>query len=193
MKLHEKIFYYRKRSGLSQEALAEILGVSRQAVSKWETGDSQPELANLLAMARTFGVTTDHLLSDEEAPSEEKREEGTRKDDGSHRKKTASRVFNTLSCLAKRYGWLGGVYVALSGVPVFIVGLVMNVIARSSEKMLGAFGGSVDVTVDRFGNAVTHSVFTDPVSAISYAVLGIGAAIIIGGIILAAYLKKKLK
>ena len=40
MKLNEKILYCRKRLGLSQEALAERIGVSRQAVSKWETGDS---------------------------------------------------------------------------------------------------------------------------------------------------------
>lgn len=40
MKLQEKIYYCRKKSGLSQEALAEKIGVSRQAVSKWETGVS---------------------------------------------------------------------------------------------------------------------------------------------------------
>ena len=43
MKLPEKILYCRKRAGLSQEALAERLGVSRQAVSKWETGEALPE------------------------------------------------------------------------------------------------------------------------------------------------------
>ncbi len=41
MKLNDKIYYCRKRSGLSQEELAERLGVSRQSVSKWETGVSQ--------------------------------------------------------------------------------------------------------------------------------------------------------
>jgi len=40
MKLNERIYYCRKRTGLSQEALAEKIGVSRQAISKWETGDS---------------------------------------------------------------------------------------------------------------------------------------------------------
>lgn len=40
MKLHEKIYYCRKKSGLSQDALAEKLGISRQAISKWETGGS---------------------------------------------------------------------------------------------------------------------------------------------------------
>ncbi len=40
MKLSEKIYFYRKKAGLSQDALAEAVGVSRQAVSKWETGVS---------------------------------------------------------------------------------------------------------------------------------------------------------
>ena len=42
MKLNEKIYACRRRAGLSQEALAERIGVSRQAISKWETGDASP-------------------------------------------------------------------------------------------------------------------------------------------------------
>ena len=59
MTLNEKIFQCRKRSGLSQEELAERLGVSRQAVSKWELGTAQPELDKLRLLAKTFGVSTD--------------------------------------------------------------------------------------------------------------------------------------
>ena len=66
MKLNEKILYYRKRAGLSQEALAAKVGVSRQAVSKWELGDTVPELEKLVALAKAFGVTTDELLGLEE-------------------------------------------------------------------------------------------------------------------------------
>lgn len=66
MKLNEKILYYRKRAGLSQEALAAKIGVSRQAVSKWELGDTVPELDKLVALAKTFGMTTDELLCLEE-------------------------------------------------------------------------------------------------------------------------------
>ena len=68
--IYEKIFYCRKKAGLSQEALAEELGVSRQAVSKWETGDAVPEIGKLVSLAKTFDVTTDWLLSEEE-PEEE--------------------------------------------------------------------------------------------------------------------------
>ncbi|MCL2547514.1 MAG: helix-turn-helix domain-containing protein [Oscillospiraceae bacterium] len=52
----------RVRSNLSQEALAEILGVTRQAVSKWERGQSLPEIVNIIMLSRLFNVTTDALL-----------------------------------------------------------------------------------------------------------------------------------
>ena len=66
MKLNEKIYDCRKKAGLSQDALAERIGVSRQAVSKWEIGSAQPDLANIVALAKVFGVTTDWLLTDDE-------------------------------------------------------------------------------------------------------------------------------
>jgi len=66
MKLNEKIFYYRKAAKLSQEGLAARVGVSRQAVSKWELGEATPEVDKLLALARAFGVTTDKLLGEGE-------------------------------------------------------------------------------------------------------------------------------
>lgn len=62
MTLGERIQNYRKRAGLSQEALAEQLGVSRQAVSKWEVDAAQPELDKVVALAKLFGITTDQLL-----------------------------------------------------------------------------------------------------------------------------------
>ena len=72
MTLHEKIYELRKKNGLSQEALAESLGVSRQSVSKWETGEATPEVSKLLSLSKLFGVTTDYLLDDE---AEEEKEE----------------------------------------------------------------------------------------------------------------------
>lgn len=63
MRLSEKIYLCRKQCGASQEELASRLGVSRQAVSKWETGDAEPELSKLRALAEAFHVSTDWLLS----------------------------------------------------------------------------------------------------------------------------------
>lgn len=58
----EKLQSLRKSKGMSQENLAEELGVSRQAVSKWESGQSFPEIEKLVAVSELFGVTVDSLL-----------------------------------------------------------------------------------------------------------------------------------
>lgn len=60
--LSERIQLLRRQQGFSQEELADRLGVSRQAVSKWESGQSTPDLERVVAMSEVFGVTTDYLL-----------------------------------------------------------------------------------------------------------------------------------
>ena len=65
MTFEEKLLKLRRRDGLSQEDLAEKLGVSRQAVSRWEVGAAKPDAGNLLQISKLFGVTADYLLHDE--------------------------------------------------------------------------------------------------------------------------------
>ena len=65
MKLSEKIISLRKNRGYSQEELAEKLNVSRQAVSRWESGTAMPDANNILQISKLFGVTADYLLNDE--------------------------------------------------------------------------------------------------------------------------------
>lgn len=68
----DKLIDLRKKSGMSQEELAEKMNVSRQAVSKWEGAQSVPDLNRILALSRIFSVTTDYLLNDEiEVPDNE--------------------------------------------------------------------------------------------------------------------------
>lgn len=67
MTFAEKLVRLRRREGLSQEALAEALGVSRQAVSRWEQGTALPDAAKLLPCAQYFSVSVDWLLDDEQA------------------------------------------------------------------------------------------------------------------------------
>ena len=62
MELSERILQFRKALGLSQEQLAEQVSVSRQSISKWETGQSSPELDKIVIMSRIFGISTDELL-----------------------------------------------------------------------------------------------------------------------------------
>lgn len=52
----------RKNNGYSQEVLAEKLGISRQSISKWERGEASPEIDNLMALAKIYGITLDELL-----------------------------------------------------------------------------------------------------------------------------------
>lgn len=66
--IEERIQELRKCKGLSQEQLADMLGVSRQAVSKWESGQSLPEIEKLMAMSALFEVTTDYILKGETPP-----------------------------------------------------------------------------------------------------------------------------
>lgn len=58
----DRILYLRKTKGISQEALADKVGVSRQAVSKWESEQSVPDLEKVIIMSDLFGVTTDYIL-----------------------------------------------------------------------------------------------------------------------------------
>lgn len=62
VEIAERLAARRKQAGLSQEALAEKLGVSRQAVSKWERSESSPDTDNLIALAKLYGVSLDELL-----------------------------------------------------------------------------------------------------------------------------------
>lgn len=65
MKFSEKLFQLRKKAGMSQEDLAEQLGVSRQAISRWEMGTAMPDAPNLLRISVLFGVSADYLLHDD--------------------------------------------------------------------------------------------------------------------------------
>ncbi len=64
MNLADKLIQLRKQKGYSQEELADMLGVSRQSVSKWESGQSYPETDKLISLSEIFSVTTDYLLKE---------------------------------------------------------------------------------------------------------------------------------
>ena len=70
MTLGEKLRQARRKSGLSQEQLAERMSVSRSAVAKWETDKGLPDVGNLKVLARLLGVSVDYLLDETEAGDE---------------------------------------------------------------------------------------------------------------------------
>lgn len=70
MTLGEKLKSIRKRFSLSQEQLAEVLNVSRQAITKWETDTGIPDICNLQELSKIFRITVDYLLNnDKELPA----------------------------------------------------------------------------------------------------------------------------
>lgn len=85
MTIGTKIADCRKRAGMSQEKLANELNISRQAVSRWETGEAVPDTEKVILLSKLFHVTTDYLLLDSveapqsAAPTENKNEESEKR------------------------------------------------------------------------------------------------------------------
>lgn len=69
MEFQHRLYDLRRKAGMSQEELATVVGVTRQAVQKWESGASKPDMENLTALARYFSVSLDWLITGAEAPS----------------------------------------------------------------------------------------------------------------------------
>ena len=65
MTLGKKLTLLRKQNGLSQEQLAEKLGIARQTVSKWETGQAIPELDGLISLSNLYGTSIDRIVKNE--------------------------------------------------------------------------------------------------------------------------------
>ncbi len=74
IKLADRLVELRKEHRLSQEALAEKLGLSRQSISKWERAEASPDTDNLIALAEVYGITLDQLLGNDYSKTEQKQE-----------------------------------------------------------------------------------------------------------------------
>lgn len=197
MALQDRIYELRKNSGMSQEELAEKVGVTRQSVSKWELGTSVPELETLVALSKCFGVTTDYLLSDEASAHTNR----TDRPSVPPQQDWLDRLPGFLAKLFKRFGYLVGVYLAVGGGLFTGMGILMHfAISRmfSITENFSSFGDFVGTDVfDPLENFYQQQVNTmaqnNPMTVIAWAVLVLGLILLIGGIILAIFLKKKNK
>lgn len=110
--MKERLIRLRQEQGLSQSGLAEALGVSRQAVSRWETGAAMPSAENLFCLSRLYGVPMDELIRGEEAELEQKTEppagtqDAPKEDRALRRWRAAALVLAVLVC--------AGAYLVLS-------------------------------------------------------------------------------
>ncbi len=79
IEIANRLYAFRKKHHLSQEELAEKIGVSRQAVSKWERAEASPDTDNLILLAKVYGVTLDELLMGTEKADRDNSESNTEK------------------------------------------------------------------------------------------------------------------
>ncbi len=183
MKLYEKIYFCRKEAGLSQDALAERLGVSRQAISKWENGEAVPETMKLPTLAKEFGVTVDWLLTEDAEPLERHQWEAAEETPAPEPENppVQNAVPNTsipgwvddlpksVGKLIRRFGWLAGAYVALGGAGITALGAIAKVVsnammrgvssAMNSMGGINPFGGSMSgmMIYDQYGNPLDEA------------------------------------
>lgn len=216
MKLSEKILYCRKKAGWSQEALADKLGVSRQAVSKWETGEAEPELSKLKLLAAVFQVSTDWLLSQDAPPVEPEQETSASQSAQPVSGDWMDKLPGFLSRMVRRFGWLYGIYLALGGAGIGFIGFLARTMSR---KMFQSFNSLIsdsqfsfsypgmDGTMQFFdtnGNLISSGSginwnggssgsFFNPVEMMGNVMLVVGILIMVAGILLAVYLYKKSK
>lgn len=132
MALSEKLYELRKKSGLSQEQLAEQLGVSRQAISKWESDKAIPESDTLLSISAYFNVTLDYLLKEENLISEWNEKANDRLMKNGRKEK---RIFGMVSCI-------GGI------VCLIVWGILSVCMPAASDRI----GDSSMITID--GNGI---------------------------------------
>lgn len=127
--ISENIRFYRKTNNMSQDELAEKLGVSRQSISFWENGQTQATLENVIALAKIFNISSDALLSPDPAPAGANTEKAPNKNipDGHHGK--------------KKVLWL---IIAIAA--VIIIGIVLFVVFYNSSTASGNPAATVSPT-----------------------------------------------
>jgi transcriptional regulator with XRE-family HTH domain len=143
--LAEKIIALRKKAGWSQEELAYQMGVSRQSVSKWESGTSIPDLERILKLSQVFGVSTDYLLKEEmeTAPASITMESDCDEVQKTVTLEMADHFIETKIRGAKKVASGIAAYILSPVVLIFLGGLSELKDVNISENMAGGFGVAI--------------------------------------------------
>lgn len=157
MILAEKVASLRKKKGWSQEELAEKLGISRQSVSKWESGASIPDIDKIILLSRLFQVSTDYLLKDELEENEDTSQETEASDEPVKRSvsvEEANRFMELTRKLAAPQALAVALFV-LSPVPMFLLaGLAEAGRLTMKDETAGGLGIVVLLVMVAVGVAV---------------------------------------
>jgi len=143
MILADKIINERKRLCLSQEELAEKLGVSRQAVSKWESAQSVPDLQRILQLAELFNVSTDYLLKDSQSADDHSFTESTETADNLYTVsiEEANEFMSIRSINSKRVSLAVALCIVSPALLIILKGLSESVKSNISEAL--AYGAGL--------------------------------------------------
>ena len=190
MTLGERIAYYRKKAGYSQEGLAEQLNVSRQAISKWETGEATPDAERIIALAAALGISTDTLLLGKEEPAANPYTEAETVRQPAPTPEWLDHLPRHIGRLFREKGYIAGYIVAAQGLGVLLVGLLARFgfgsilsIENNAWGMLGSWG-----SMSGMGNMSAAFrfplIFADIICVLS-------GIVIIGGVALAIIWKKR--
>lgn len=147
MALSEKLYTLRKKSGLSQEQLAEQLNVSRQAISKWESGTSIPESDKLISISNYFNVSLDYLMKEDNAQS---------KDESQTEKMVSA---HAADCTQKSVGFI----ICIAGIICLIVWGLLSMLNPSASNRISE---SSMITIDGNGVFLILSVVAIVVGAV---------------------------
>lgn len=189
MTLGERIAYYRKKAGYSQEGLAEQLNVSRQAISKWETGEATPDAERIIALAAVLGISTDTLLLGKEEPERPYTEAETVRQPApmpewlDHLPRHIGRLF-------REKGYIAGYIVAAQGLGVLLVGLLARFGFGSILSMQNSAWSSVGSWGSIDGMGSMSAAFRFPLIFADILCV-LGGIIIIGGVALAIIWKRR--
>lgn len=208
MKFNEKLQQLRKSKNLSQEQLAELLSVSRQAISKWELGTTTPELEKVIKISQIFSVSTDYLLGiveNEQDEAQQAQNTQTQEDEtiplinkkNSIENERLIHKYKFMSGLIKKHSHVAGYIVSAYGFAFLLVSRFL----AFSISMMSNFSDS-SLNSDAFYNynssmisdyeAQTSSILTG-FNALANGISIIAIIVIIAGFILAFRLKKKFK
>lgn len=188
MTLGERIAYYRKKAGYSQEGLAEQLNVSRQAISKWETGEATPDAERIIALAAVLGISTDTLLLDKEESERPYTEAETVRQPApmpewlDHLPRHIGRLF-------REKGYIAGYIVAAQGLGILLVGLLARFGFGSILSMQNSAWGMMG-SVGSMGSM--SAAFRFPIIFANILCV-LGGIVIIGGVALAIIWKRRVQ
>ena len=152
MPLSQKILDLRTQRGMSQEELADALSVSRQSVSKWETGQSVPDLDKIIRLADLFGITVDELVREGERPEPPKAEPQviyvTKEKKGLTRTQKAGVCGEVLGAILFLLGLATlGAVTAVIGAALLILGLPLLLAKKHPWIILGWLAAALSLLV----------------------------------------------